>query len=74
LSFPILSISYDPKFDIKDLGDLLLFSWYGGHQDSSGLTLTQSKYAIDLLKRSNMAAAKPSPMHTKMILGLYWAP
>jgi hypothetical protein len=32
------------------------------HRDSSGLTLTQSKYAIDLLKRSNMAAAKPSPV------------
>lgn len=30
------------------------------HRDSSGLTLTQSKYAIDLLKRSNMAAAIPS--------------
>jgi hypothetical protein len=60
---------------MKDLGDLLcFFLGMEAHQDSSGLTLTQSKYAIDLLKRSNMAAAKPSPMHTKMILGLYWAP
>lgn len=48
------------KFDIKDLGDLHFFLGMEAHRDSSGFTLTQSKYAIDLLKRSNMAAAIPS--------------
>ena len=55
------------KFALKDLGYVCYFLGFEVTQNSSQLHLCQSKYAVDLLQRTNMAHAKPSP--TPMSLG-----
>nr|KYP33384.1 hypothetical protein KK1_045765 [Cajanus cajan] len=52
-------------FSLKDLGDLDYFLAIEGKTQSDGsLILTQSKYIIDLLNRTDMETSKPisSPM------------
>jgi hypothetical protein len=46
-------------FALKDLGDLSYFLGIQAVRNSEGLHLRQSKYAIDLLQRVNMADSKP---------------
>lgn len=47
------------KFAIKELGDLHFFFRVEAARSFEGLYLTQRKYIIDLLKRSNMDNTKP---------------
>ncbi|CAM8976219.1 unnamed protein product [Rhodiola kirilowii] len=46
-------------FSLKDLGDLNFFLGIEVHRSSSSLFLSQRKYILDLLDRSNMMGAKP---------------
>ncbi|XP_043692912.1 uncharacterized mitochondrial protein AtMg00810-like [Telopea speciosissima] len=54
------------EFAIKDLSTLHYFLGIEATRSSSGLYLSQTKYALDLLKKTNMEAAKPmsSPSST----------
>ena len=47
------------KFAMKDLGLLHYFLGIEVHRTSSGLVLTQGKYAMDLLKKDGMTECKP---------------
>ena len=47
-------------FDLKDLGDLNYFLGSQISRTSFGLTLTQSKYASDVLHRFHMENSKPT--------------
>jgi hypothetical protein len=51
---------------IKDLGSLNFFLGVEVHWSSTGLYLSQQRYIVDILKRTNMELAKPisSPMST----------
>jgi hypothetical protein len=51
----------DLKFDfaLKDLGDLNFFLDIEGKKTSSGILLSQEKYATDILKRVGMMNCKP---------------
>ncbi|KAL5820829.1 hypothetical protein ACOSQ3_022711 [Xanthoceras sorbifolium] len=51
-------------FALKDLGDLNFFLGFEACRSAAGLLLTHSKYAHDLLKKTNMldAHACPTPM------------
>lgn len=61
------------SFPVKDLGPLHFFLGLEVKRDKSRLFLSQSKYALDLLKRTNMVGAKPchSPAcpSTKLVPG-----
>jgi hypothetical protein len=46
-------------FAMKDLGDLGFFLGMQAHRDVDDLYIRQSKYIIDLLRKSSMAGAKP---------------
>nr|XP_028946359.1 uncharacterized protein LOC114820142 [Malus domestica] len=46
-------------FPVKDLGPLHYFLGLEVHRSSAGLFLHQSKYLLDLLRKSNMVGAKP---------------
>ena len=48
------------KFTLKTLGSVNYFLGFEVNRSSSRLHLNQSKYARDLLHKTNMAAAKPS--------------
>ena len=54
------------KFALKDLGSLSYFLGFEAKRSTYGILLTQSKYAHDLLIRTNMVDAKPcsTPMAT----------
>ncbi|RVW86355.1 Retrovirus-related Pol polyprotein from transposon RE1 [Vitis vinifera] len=55
-------ISYlNAKFALWDLGPLSYFLGIQAHQLGSVLHLTQHKYIIDLLKRTQMETSKPAP-------------
>lgn len=60
--------SLQKEFAIKDLGPLHYSLALKATRDKSGLFLTQTKYALDLLKRFNMDGAKP--VRTPMAAGL----
>ena len=47
-------------FEIKDLGSLHYFLGIQIRRSQFGLTLTQSKYALDVLHRFQMENAKPT--------------
>ncbi|XP_070667880.1 uncharacterized mitochondrial protein AtMg00810-like [Malus domestica] len=46
-------------FPIKDLGDIHYFLGIEVHKSSAGLFLHESKYALDLLKKTDMFGVKP---------------
>ncbi|KAM1465721.1 hypothetical protein COP2_045561 [Malus domestica] len=46
-------------FPVKDLGDLHYFLGIEVHRSATGLFLHQSKYALDLLKKTDMVGVKP---------------
>ncbi|KAB2632865.1 hypothetical protein D8674_029112 [Pyrus ussuriensis x Pyrus communis] len=46
-------------FPVKDLGDIHYFLGIEVHRSAKGLFLHQSKYALDLLKKSDMIGVKP---------------
>ena len=52
------------EFALKDLGDLHFFLGIEVKRGSDGLTLTQERYALDILKRSGMQLCKP--VHTPL--------
>ena len=59
-------------FPVKDLGDLHYFLEIEVLQTPFGLLLTQHKYFLDLLEKTNMAGAKEwaTPMTSTQILQL----
>jgi hypothetical protein len=61
------------EFAIKDLGGLNFFLGIEVVPSFSGVLLTQQRYILDLLKRTNMATAKPvcSPMAPSTHLSLF---
>jgi hypothetical protein len=61
------------EFALKDLGELHYFLGIEVNKVHDGITLTQEKYATDLLKRVNMAECKPAttPMASSVKLSLY---
>ncbi|KAM1806086.1 hypothetical protein ACFX11_029271 [Malus domestica] len=50
-------------FPVKDLGDLHYFLGIEVHISATGLFLHQSKYALDLLKKTDMVGVKPCSTH-----------
>ncbi|XP_061337462.1 uncharacterized mitochondrial protein AtMg00810-like [Gastrolobium bilobum] len=57
-----LITTLNSTFALKDLGKLHYFLGIEAHSlQTGGLHLTQSKYVSDLLKKANMADAKPMP-------------
>jgi hypothetical protein len=61
------------EFAIKDLGPLHFFLGMEAIPTSDGLLLSQQRYILDLLKKSNMSEAKPikTPMSTAHTLSLF---
>lgn len=55
----MLISSLASQFDMKDLGPLHFFLGMEVSRSSNELVLTQTKYALELLHRTNMLAAKP---------------
>lgn len=55
------------QFAMKDLGELKSFLGIQVERSSSGMKITQKKYALDLLKRFGLNDCKPAP--TPMVLG-----
>jgi histone deacetylase 1/2 len=49
------------EFALKDLGDLHYFLGIEVKRDEQGITLSQGKYARDILSRVGMTHCKPSP-------------
>lgn len=47
------------RFEVKDLGPLHYFLGIEVHGDASRIHLSQTKYALELLKRANFLLAKP---------------
>ena len=58
------------KFVVKDLGDLTFFLGIEAIRDNNGLHLSQRRYILDLLTRSQMDKAKPclTPISTSQLL------
>ena len=56
-------------FPVKDLGPLHYFLGLEVHRSSQGIFLHQTKYLIDLLKKTNMEGAKPccTPLSSKKL-------
>ncbi|CAM8910558.1 unnamed protein product [Rhodiola kirilowii] len=59
-AFDQLVKSLSETFPIKDFGKLNFFLGLEAAYNSGGLTLTQHKYALDLLHRSSMENCKPT--------------
>lgn len=61
------------EFDIKDLGGLSYFLGLEVTPVATGLHISQTKYAMDILKRSSMLECKPysTPIATKLSLSLH---
>ena len=54
-----LLVDLRAEFALKDLGDLHFFLGIEVKRGRDGLTLTQERYALDILKRSGMQLCKP---------------
>ena len=69
-SFIIDSVktSLQDRFAMTDLGLLHYFLGIEIHQSSAGITLSQPKYALDLLSRFHMSDCKPA--HIPFLLGV----
>nr|CAN83704.1 hypothetical protein VITISV_004174 [Vitis vinifera] len=61
------------RFALKDLGLMKDILGFESLLTTTGLHLTQSKYTIDLLTRTNMHSAKPIPTPMSVALKLYAA-
>ena len=57
------------KFSLKDLSELSYFLGLEAYRTPAGLHLTQTKYITDLLRKTNMADAKPvaTPMSSSQV-------
>lgn len=62
----------DAKFSIKDLGSLNYYLGIEVLRNTSSLTLTQMKYALELLDHANLQHCKPAttPLHPNITLSL----
>ena len=54
-----LVVALRDDFAVKDLGALHFFLGLEVSRSSAGLTLTQKKYSLDLLRRAGMLKCKP---------------
>ena len=65
--------SLQAEFAIKNLGPLHFFLGMEAIPTSEGLILSQQRYILDLLRKSNMSDAKPvkTPMSTAHSLSLF---
>jgi hypothetical protein len=63
----------EKDFALKDLGELHYFLGMEVNKVRNGIILSQDKYALDLLKRVNMASCKPvsTPLSTSEKLSAY---
>ncbi|GJR33244.1 ribonuclease H-like domain-containing protein [Tanacetum coccineum] len=63
--------SLHQEFSMTDLGSLNYFLGISVTRDSSGMFLSQKKYAVEILKRAHMVNCNPSwtPIDTKSKLG-----
>ncbi|KAL6324112.1 hypothetical protein AAG906_006383 [Vitis piasezkii] len=59
------------RFALKDLGLVKDFLGFEALRTTTGLHLTQSKYTVDLLTRTNMHSAKPVPTPMSTTLKLH---
>ncbi|GJQ95498.1 ribonuclease H-like domain-containing protein [Tanacetum coccineum] len=68
--------SLHKEFDMTDLGALNYFLGISATRHSTGLFLSQKKYALQLLERAHMVACNPSrtPVDTEAKLGLDGVP
>jgi hypothetical protein len=62
-SFTVDALLSDLKseFAIKDMGDLHYFLGLEMSKVHDGLILSQEKYAVEILRRADMASCKPAP-------------
>lgn len=60
-SLTVLIKVLSSRFAMKDLGSLNYFLGLEVQRDASGLVLTQTKYATELLHKVRMTKCKPSP-------------
>jgi hypothetical protein len=56
------------EFEMTDLGLMRYFMGIEVHQSKTGIFISQSKYAHEILKRFNMVNSKAAP--TPVIIGL----
>jgi hypothetical protein len=70
---PKLLASLNTEFAVKDLGSLNFFLGIEVNRSSTGIFLSQQRYILDILKRTNMIEAKPvsSPMASSTHLSAY---
>ena len=61
------------RFALKDLGLMKDFLRFEALRITTGLHLTQSKYTVDLLTRTNMHSANPVPTPMSVALKLHVA-
>lgn len=61
------------KFSLKDLGELSFFLGIKAHRNQCGLLLTQTKYAAELLQKTQIQDSKPCKTliaaNTKLFMG-----
>jgi hypothetical protein len=55
------SLTSKSEFAIKDMGDLHYFLGLEVSKVHDGLILSQEKYAVEILRRADMASYKPAP-------------